>query len=101
MNCQLCNGDFLPKELFDLKDTVPGGARATCYQCGIKLDGQEIDRLTAALHAARVHPDYRYIVMQPASTVLIQLMQKNGWERCQEAQDLPLGNECWRRNRPW
>ena len=110
VKCQLCDGDFLPKELFDLKDAVPGGAKVTCYQCGIKLDGEEIKRLTAALHAVRRHPDYRYLnvpadgflkLCSPGGLTTASgqtALDPDGWERCPEAEKtMPLGDECWRR----
>jgi hypothetical protein len=49
-------------------------------------------RLTTALHAAKAHPDYSYIVIPSDSR-----MDMQGWEHCHEASN-PV-DACWRRRK--
>jgi len=57
-----------------------------------------IARLTAVMHANRMHPDYSYIVL-PSSNVLVvkDALISGGYELCPEYQ--VSGDECWRRRR--
>lgn len=60
----------------------------------------EVARLTAALHAARAHPDYQYLIV-PAGhmgALGVAMRQEDGWEQCVEANVVP-GDECWRRRK--
>lgn len=57
----------------------------------------ELNRLTAALHANRCHPDYVYSVI-PSWPLPCGVMESGGWERNPEYQCVP-GDECWRRRK--
>lgn len=58
----------------------------------------DIARLTKALHAAKAHPDYTYIVAPAQSLVGPMEMEEGGWER---NVDDPANNVdyCWRRKK--
>jgi hypothetical protein len=54
---------------------------------------EEVARLTAALHAAKAHPDFSYIVIPPSTSVS---PSASGWEPSPETPVAP-GDTCWRR----
>lgn len=59
---------------------------------------EQLPRLTAALHAARAHPDFSFVTV-PADR---GGMTMNGFERCPEAETASNwcpGDECWRRKK--
>jgi len=55
----------------------------------------EVARLSAAMHRARVHPDFTYFVA-PSGQMTGVFSADLGWEPCPEA-DVAPGDECWRR----
>ncbi len=56
---------------------------------------EENQRLTAALHAGRCHPDYTYIVHPKGSPGIEWGL--HGFELCPECVTLAPGDTCWRR----
>jgi len=63
-----------------------------------KTARDELERLTACLHAAKAHPDFSYVTVPIKSAVQIReiLLAGGGWELNKEA-DVAPGDESWRR----
>lgn len=40
--CQLCGESYSPDWLFDLKGSLPGGAKVTCLKCWGRLEEREV-----------------------------------------------------------
>lgn len=58
----------------------------------------ENDRLTAALHKAKAHPDYTYLVVPVDSEFArLAVFDPQGWERNFESDIVECNDECWRR----
>ena len=78
---------------------VSGSLGRAFLAYGFTKAKEEIARLTAALHAAKAHPDFSYIVI-PASDLHLFHKWREGeaWEPCPEATVAP-GDECWRRRK--
>ncbi len=66
----------------------------------INVLSDQLDRLTAALHANRCHPDYEYYIApgSRATETRVIAWELARWERNSEFRTAP-GDECWRRRR--
>ena len=68
------------------------------YKKGRVESQAEIDRLTAALHANRCHPDYTYIIFPKTEIPVLYALEAGGWEMNPEY-SAALGDICWRRKK--
>lgn len=96
-HCAKCNPQLCEKCDKELRESVAQLERGEGKPYTM-IAAKELARLTAALHAARAHPDYEYMTAPKLDNPVRPWLADNGWELCPEWASTI--DECWRRRIP-